>query len=385
VPNRGDIPMAASVTPSLGTQSFGGVKDPREPWRVRFPLSELLFLVTSASIAGCDDYDEIVAWGNQHQDFLRQHGEFYFGVPKEDWLRTLMNRIDPALFEAAFMAWVADLRSDGPDIVALDGKTLRRSHDIDRDQAALHLVSAWASSKRLVLAQEAVPDKASEGTAIRAILERLPVKGALVTVDAIGATPAIATAIQDAGADSVLALKANQPSLHDEAALYFADPANAGLPSLEVVDKGHGRLETRTYRVCHNIAWLGGNRRYPGEPRFPGLACLIQTTTRSERGGKVSEQIRYYISSTKLTPERAAQAIRGHWGIESLHWMLDVIFKEDLSRLRGGHGARNMALVRRFAFNLLRRGKGKNSLKTARKIAGWSPQYLHDILASAAR
>lgn len=368
----------------LMLQHFSRVEDPRDSWRVRYQLSELLFLVTSASIAGCDDYDEIVAWGDAHLDFLRQHGEFYFGVPKEDWLRTLMNRIDPNLFEAAFMAWVAELRPDGPEVVALDGKTLRRSHDTRAAQTALHLVSAWASNERLVLAQEAVPDKANEAAAIRAILERLPVKGALVTVDAIGATPAVATAIQEAGADYVLALKANQPSLHAEADLYFTDPANAGLPSIEVADKGHGRLETRTYRVCQDIAWLGGHRRYPGEPRFPGLACLVQTTTRSEQAGHVSEQIRYYISSAQLTPERAAQAIRGHWGIESLHWMLDVIFKEDLSRLRRGHGARNMALVRRFAFNLLRRGKGKNSLKTARKIAGWSPEYLHRILTSAA-
>lgn len=364
---------------------FGRVEDPREPWRVRFPLAELLFLVTSASIAGCDDYDEVVAWGNEHLAFLRQHGEFYFGVPKEDWLRTLINRIDPALFEAAFMAWVAALRPDGPEVVALDGKTLRRSHDLDRDQAALHLVSAWASTERLVLAQEAVPDKANEATAIRAILQRLPLQSALVTVDAIGATPAVATAIQEAGADYVLALKANQPSLHAEAALYFADPANADLPSIQVTDKGHGRLETRTYRVSHDVAWLGGHRRYPGEPRLPGLTCLIQTTTRSERGDQVSEQVRYYIASAQLSPEDAARAIRGHWGIESLHWTLDVIFKEDLSRLRRGHGARNMALVRRFAFNLLRQGKGKRSLKTARKVAGWNPEYLQHILTSAAR
>lgn len=376
----------APVTNSLRLllDHFGRVEDPREPWRVRFPLRELLFLVTSASIAGCDDYDEIVAWGNEHLEFLREHGEFFFGIPKEDWLRTLMNRIDPALFEACFMAWVAQLRADGSDVVALDGKTLRRSHDLGQGQAPVHLVSAWASTHRLVLAQEAVPDKANECTAIRAILARLPVQGALVTVDAIAANPAVATAITEAGGAYVLALKANQPSLHDEVALYFADPANADLPSLQVTDKNHGRLETRTYRVSHAVAWLSGHRRYPGEPRFPSLACLIQTTTHSERRGRVSEQTRYYISSAELSPKRAAHAIRGHWGIESLHWVLDVIFKEDLSRLRRGHGAKNMALVRRFAFNLLRRAKGKTSLKTARKRAGWSTNYLNQILTSPA-
>lgn len=175
----------------LMLQHVSRVEDPRDPWRVRFQLSELLFLVTSDSIAGCDDYDEIVASGDVHLDFLRQHGEFYFGVPKDDWLRTLMNRIDPNLFEAAFVAWVAELRPDGAEVVALDGKTPRRSHDTRAAQAALHLVSARASNERLVLAQEAVPDKANEAAAIRAITERLPVKGALVTVDAIGATPAV--------------------------------------------------------------------------------------------------------------------------------------------------------------------------------------------------
>ena len=366
---------------------LGRVEDPREPCKVRFPLHEVLFLVTSASIAGCDDYDEIVDWGNERLDFLRQYGEFYFGIPKEDWLRQLLNRIDPALFEAAFTAWARQLRADAPEIIAFDGKTLRRSGEAGNGEAGsaqkpLHLVSAWASGQRLVLAQEAVAEKANECSAIHAILQRLSIKGALVTIDAIGTNPAMAEAITAAGGDYVLALKRNQPSLHDEVAAYFADPANAGLPCISVTDKDHGRLETRNYRVSHDVAWLTGDRRYPGEPRLPGLACLIATTTQSERGGQVSEQTRYFIASAALTPERAGEAIRGHWGIESLHWVLDVVFKEDLSRLRRGCGAQNMALVRRFAFNLVRRNRGKTSIKTARKRAGWNPQYLQHILSA---
>ena len=365
---------------------LGRVDDPREPCKVRFPLRELLFLVTSATIAGCDDYDEIVAWGNERLDFLREYGEFYFAIPKADWLRVVMNRIDPSLFEACFLAWVDTLRPhDGREIIALDGKTVRRSGDSGKSVPPVHLVSAWASTQRLVLAQEAVAAKTNECAAIHAILQRLPVTGALVTIDAIGANPAIAGAITQAGGDYLLALKRNQPSLHDEVAAYFDDPASAGLASLSVSDKEHGRLETRTYTVSHNVDWLAGDRRYPGEPRFPGLRCLIRATTRSECRGKLSAQTRYFIASTPISPERAAEAIRGHWGIESLHWVLDVTFKEDLSRLRTGHGANNMALVRRFAFNLLRLGRGQTSIKTARKRAGWNPDFLRTLLLSPPR
>jgi predicted transposase YbfD/YdcC len=365
---------------------LGRVDDPREPCKVKFPLREVLFLVTSATIAGCDDYDEIVEWGNARLDFLREHGEFHFGIPKEDWLRVVMNRIDPALFEACFLAWIDTLRPhDGRDIIALDGKTVRRSGDDGKALPPVHLVSAWASGQRLVLAQEAVAEKTNECAAIRAILQRLSIKGALVSIDAIAANPAMAEAITAAGGDYVLALKRNQPSLHDEVAAYFDDPDTPALAGITLTDKDHGRLETRTYTVSHDVGWLSGDRRYPGEPRFPGLQCLIRTTTRSERRGKVSEQTRYYISSDALSPARAAEAIRGHWGIESLHWVLDVIFKEDLSRLRRGHGAKNMALVRRFAFNLVRHGKGKTSIKTARKRAGWTPEFLRHILQTQPR
>lgn len=365
---------------------LGRVADPREPCKVKFPLREVLFLVTCATIAGCDDYDEIVDWGTERLGFLREHGEFFFGIPKEDWLRVVMNRIDPALFEACFLAWVDTLRPhDGRDLIAFDGKTVRRSGDGGEGLAPVHLVSAWASSQRLVLAQEAVAEKTNECAAIRAILQRLSIKGALVSIDAIAANPAMAGAITDAGGDYVLALKRNQPSLHDEVAAYFDDPDTPVLAGITLTDKDHGRLETRSYTVSHDVGWLAGDRRYPNEPRFPALRCLIRTTTRSECRGKVSQQTRYYISSAALSPEQAGEAIRGHWGIESLHWVLDVTFKEDLSRLRRGHGAKNMALVRRFAFNLLRNGKGKTSIKTARKRAGWNPNFLRQLLQAEPR
>jgi len=322
---------ASSVRLRPGTNISSSTVDPREPAKVKYPLREVLFLVTCATIAACDDYDEIAAWGDHHLDFLRRHSEYFFGIPKEDWLRVVLNRIDPALFEDCFIAWTTALRADAPDLIALDGKTLRRSGDASAGARPLHLVSAWASTQRLVLCQEAVDAKENECAAILAILGRLELKGALVTIDAIATNPAVARAVTAAGGDYVLALKKNQPGLHGEVARYFADPEAQTLPVLTLTDKDHGRIETRTYRVSHETGRMSSDRRHPGEPRFEGLKSLVMTITRTERHGKVSQETRYFISSAILSPERAAEAIRGHWGIESMHWVLDVIFREDLT------------------------------------------------------
>lgn len=364
---------------------LGAVGDPREPCKVKYPLREVLFLVTCATIAGCDDYDEIALWGDRHLGFLRRHAEFYFGTPREDWLRVVMNRIDPVLFEACFVDWATSLRADAVDVIAFDGKTLRRSGDTRAGHKPLHLVSAWASTQRLVLCQEAVDIKDNECVAMLALIERMSLEGALVTIDAIATNPKIADAITDKKADYLLALKRNQPSLHDDVAALFADPAAAPLRSATLVDKDHGRIETRTCTVSREVGWINGQRRHPDERRFEAVKSLVKTVTQTEWRGRTTSETRYFISSAALTPERAAVAIRQHWTIEAMHWVLDVIFKEDQSRLRRGHGARNMALVRRLAFNLVRAGRGKNSIKTARKAAGWDPELLNEILIAKPR
>lgn len=369
-------------------EHFAEIGDPREPAKVRYPLPEVLLLVVAASIADCDDYDEIVDWGEAHLDFLRGHAEFHFGIPGADWLRVVMNRIEPALFHACFTAWATSLRPDAADLIAIDGKTSRRSHDRAQGRRALHLVSAWATTQRLVLAQQAVADKENECGAIPELLDRLALKGALVTIDAIACNPTIAAAITARGGDYLLAVKANQPSLHEEIACYFADPPPGACAEQTAWDKGHGRIEGRRAVVSHAVAWLCGDRRFPGEPRFPGLAAIAMVEASVERPatGTTTTERRYYISSAALTPERLAEAVRGHWGIENqLHWVLDVIFKEDQSRLRKGHGARNMAVVRHFAINLVRLGKGKRSIKTMRKVAAWNPGELHRILSPQTR
>jgi predicted transposase YbfD/YdcC len=367
---------------------FSVIQDPREAWRVAHPLPEVLLLVVCGTMADCDDYDAIAAWGERHLPFLRRYLPYHFGVPGGRWLTLLMNRINPALFAAAFTAWVRETWPDRPNLVAIDGKTSRRSHDRAQDKGPLHLVSAYATTSRLVLGQEAVEGKTNELSAIPVLLERLAegggLKGALVSIDAIATNAKIAQAIKDAGAGYLLAVKANQPSLRAETESAF--DAAASVDSFIDHDKGHGRIEQRTASVIKEVDWLDGDRRFPGELRLPGAACIIRVMSRAELSDRCRFETRYYISSAALDAQRAAEAVRGHWGIENqLHWVLDVVFREDQSRLRKGHGAKNMAIVRHFAINLVRSAKDKRSIKLRRKIAGWDPNYLAELLNSPPR
>jgi predicted transposase YbfD/YdcC len=366
---------------------FSVIEDPREAWRVAHPLPEVLLLVVCATIASCDDFDDIAAWGEAHLDFLRRFLPYHFGVPGERWLNILMNRIDPGLFSACFMAWACALREDAPDLIALDGKTSRRSHDRAAGKAALHLVSAFATREKLVLGQEAVEEKSNEIKAIPALLGRLAeagaLTGALVTIDAIACNPKIARDIVDHEADYLLAVKDNQPTLHGEIKSFFDDAAPGTLDTNIDCDKGHGRIEQRRAAVSHGVDWMTGSRRFPGEHRFPKIAAVIKIEARVEHKQLCTRECRYYIASRPLTAEQANQAVRAHWRIENaLHWVLDVTFKEDLARVRKGHGAQNMAIVRHFAINIVRNAKDKRSIKLRRKLAGWDTNYLEYLLSN---
>ncbi|HEX9858783.1 MAG TPA: ISAs1 family transposase [Paracoccaceae bacterium] len=365
-------------------EHFATIKDPRQPCKIMYSLPEVLLLVVCATIASCDDYDEIVAWGEAHLSFLQRFLPYHWGIPCEDWLRVVMNRLDPDLFSACFTAWAAELRPEAIDLVAIDGKSSRRSHDRSKGRKALHLVSAWATNERLVLGQEAVEEKSNEITAIPVLLERLSIKGALVTIDAIACNPTIAQHINDAGADYLLAVKDNQPTLLAEMQGYFDTAPAAEVETVTQLDKGHGRLETRRHLVSATVDWMSGSRHYPGEPRFANLKTIGMVESTVEKTGHTSTERRFYISSAALGAERFASGVRGHWGIENqLHWVLDVQFKEDQSRLRIGHGAKNMAVVRHFAVNLVRSADDKRSIKTRRKLAGWDTNYLHTLIHPA--
>ena len=299
---------------ALLLKHFSKLADGREPWRVLYPLHEVLLLVTCATIASCDDFDDIVAWGKHHLAFLRQFSEFHHGIPCERWIRCLVNRIDPALFGRCFENWVASLWPGRHEFIAIDGKTSRRTHDRRKGLKALHTLSAYATNARLVLAQLSVPEKTNEITAIPELLDELAeagqLKGALVTFDAMGLS----------------------------------------------------------------------DRSYPGQPRFANIKTIVKIHTRTEYHDRCSFDTRHYISSAPLDIERLSTGARGHWGVESMHWMLDVEFGDDLSRYRTGDGAKNMAIVRRFALGLVRANKRKGSVKTRRKSASWDPKFLLEIL-----
>jgi predicted transposase YbfD/YdcC len=341
-------------------------------------------LVTCATIASCDDFEDIVEWGEHHLDFLRQFSDFHHGIPCARWLRDLVNRIDPALFKRCFESWVAQMWPDRPDFIAIDGKTARRTHDRRKGVKALHTLSAYATTARLVLAQRCVPEKTNEITAIPELLDDLAdagqLKGALVSIDAMGCQVEIADKIVAQKADYLLALKGNQPTLEADVVDYFRTAPVAELVTKTTVEKGHGRIETRTYTASKAVDWIVSERSYPGQPRFTTIKTIVKVDTRTEHADRSTFDTRTYISSTTLDIERIAKAVRGHWGVESMHWLLDVEFKDDLSRYRTGHGAKNMAVIRRFALDLVRNLKTKGSIKTRRKRAGWNTDFLLQVL-----
>lgn len=365
---------------------FSVLKDPRQQWRVLYPLPEILLLVLCATLSGMEDFVEIRLWGELRLEFLRRFLPYDRGLPAHDTLNDVVNALDPELFKECFTAWVARLREAAPDIVAIDGKTSRRSHDRAAGRGPLHLVSAWAARQRLVLGQEATEAKSNEITAIPLLLERLELAGALVTIDAIGTQTAIAETIRAKGADYLLALKGNRPAIHADVERFFADPpADMIAGTLETTDNDHGRLEIRRHTVCHDVGWLFSDRRYPDEPRFPGLAMIGMIETSVERDGRTQRDRRYYLGSTTLDAETFARAVRAHWGIENrLHWVLDVVFHDDLARLRSGNGPQNMAIIRHMAMNLVRKPTDKHSLKVRRKRANLDTDYLETLIRQSA-
>ena len=366
---------------------FSALKDPREGWRVLYPLEDILLLVLCATLAGMEDFVEVALWGKERLDFLRRLSAFERGIPSHDVLNDVFNALDAELFGRCFASWVQDLRDADPEIIALDGKTSRRTHARSKGREPLHLVSAWASRQRLVLGQEAVDEKSNEIVAIPLLLQRLELKGALVTLDAIGTQSTIAKAIVEGGGDYLLSLKANRPALLAEVETFFADPANTqACTSFQTVDGDHGRLEERRHRVCHDVDWLSSERRFPDQRPFPHLAMIAMVETAVERGGRLHNERRFYISSARLDAKTFAKAVRAHWGVENrLHWVLDVVFHDDLARLRTGSGPQNMAIVKHMAMNLLRHPKDRHSLKNRRKLACLNSGYLESLLKNQPR
>jgi predicted transposase YbfD/YdcC len=361
---------------------FAAVDEPRQVAKVLYPLTEILLVVLCGTLAGADDFVELALWGREHLAFLRRLAPFARGIPSHDTLCEIMAAIDPVAFGKCFTAWVDGLRETVPDTIAIDGKTSRRSHNRARGREPLHTVSAWATRQRLVLGQEMVHEKSNEIIAIPLLLQRLELKGALVTIDAMGTQTQIAQTILARGGNYVLALKANRPATL-AAVQALLDPAQSALKPrcFQTLDRRHGRLETRTYCVCTELGDLFTRRGSRDNPTFPGVAMVGMVHSQTERDGQITQETRYYLCSTALDAETFGRVVRGHWGIENqLHWILDVVFREDLVRLRTGYAPANMATVRHMAMNLLQKAAPTLSLKNRRKRAGWNTDYLQALI-----
>ena len=360
---------------------FGQLNDPRIDRRKLHPMPEILLLTLCAVICGAESWDDIEMFGKSKLVFLRQYLPYEHGIPSDDTVRRFFRAIDTTQFQRLFVEWVRTWLSPevAGNVVAIDGKTLRGSYD--SGQSPIHLVSAFASEAGIVLGQVKTSEKSNEITAIPELLEWLDVRGAIVTIDAMGCQKAIAEKIIDKGGDYLLALKGNQSSLHEDVRLHFEQPAPTSLIRMtraETVDKGHGRIEIRQCRLSTDIDWL--RARHPEWKNMSGIVAID-----SERliGDTTAQETRYFISSSQAPAPQILAAVRLHWGIENqLHWVLDMSFGEDQSRIRKDNAPTNVAIIRHAALNMIRQAKKKRmSIKRMRKAAGWDDSVLTDILA----
>jgi predicted transposase YbfD/YdcC len=363
---------------------FGAVEDPRCRGKVEHRLTDILVIAVCAVIACAESWDDIALYGRSKLAWLRTFLELPNGIPSHDTFRRVFMLIDPEAFEAGFTAWAGSLAAGfGREVVAIDGKTLRRSFDRKHEHAPLHLVSAWASEQDLVLGQRCVADKSNEITAIPELLDRLALKDSIVTVDAMGCQTAIAERILARGADYLLTLKANHPLAHEAVAEHFERHCfRRGAPGRAVCDAfddTHGRLVRRRVFASTEAAELEALSAWPGLR----IVLAVETIRGVNGASKVEAEIRYFLSSCPDDPVLLGQAVRAHWGIENaLHWVLDVTFREDDSRVRDRRAARNLAVLRRIAVNLVGRDRSaKTSVRAKRKKAAWDDDYMLQLLA----
>jgi predicted transposase YbfD/YdcC len=363
---------------------FKALPDSRQSGKVIYPLDEVLLLCLLAVLAGAETITDIARFGQKKLALLRRFRPFAAGTPAHDHLGDILATLDAEAFQRCFVAWVAALVGVPEGVVAIDGKTVRRSKGAAKD--AIHMVSAFAARQRLVLGQVKVADKANEIVAIPKLLDMLAIEGAVVTIDAMGCQRAIAQKIVDKNADYILALKGNQGSLRDDVELFATeqkanDFRDTTVSRHQTIDGDHGRVETRDITVIHDVGWLQERHGWPGL-----ASVVIVQSTRVIPGptrdaDKIEHETRFYITSLVLIASLVGPLIRDHWAIEnSLHWVLDMVFRDDECRLRTDHAPANFTTLKHMALNLIRRAKSKDSIRLRRKVAAWDDDFLVSLI-----
>ena len=376
---------AAAHTPVSLLHHFADLDDPRTDHTKLHNLLDIIALTLCAVVSGAEGWTEVEAYGWEKQDWLETFLDLANGIPSHDTIGRVFGAMDSAAFQECFLSWMhAVVGTSNGKLIAIDGKTLRRSFDTAKGKSAIHLVSAWASENHLLLGQQAVADKSNEITAIPALLKLLDLQGALVTIDAMGCQKRITEEIVAGGADYVLAVKDNQPTLHADVQRVLMEALENEFKGLahryhHTKDEAHGRTEERHYHLIEVPEELA--RKHS---QFVGLRTLGMVFSQRRVGdGPEALETRFYISSMGLKAKAFAEAVRGHWSIENnLHWVLDVVFQEDASRLRKDHGPENLGLVRRIALSLLKRATTKKKVGIAckRRQAGWNNDFLVAVL-----
>jgi predicted transposase YbfD/YdcC len=385
---------AAAVAAALSEATcflfyFNDLPDPRQRHKVTYPLAEVLLLCLLAVLAGADGAVDIARFGKGKLDLLRRFLPFRDGTPSHDQIGDILAVLDAEKFQQCFVAWVAALTGVASEVIAVDGKTSRRSHNKKRGQAAIHMVSAFAARQRLVLGQVKVADKSNEIIAIPALLDMMAIEGAIITIDAMGCQRNIAQKIIDKKADYVLALKGNQGSLHEDVELLVAEQKAKNFKDTKVshhqtVDGDHGRIETRNYTVIHDVAWLQKRHGWPGLKSVVMVESIRETPAATPNTApKIEREVRFYIASLVWLACQMGPIIRSHWAIEnSLHWVMDMVYRDDECRIRTDHAPANFTTIKHIAFNLIRRAPGKESFRLRRKIAAWNDEYLASLVAA---
>ncbi len=361
---------------------FADLPDPRQLIKVIYPLDEVLLLSLLAVLAGAEAFTDIARFGEKKLDLLRRFRPFLHGTPTHDRLGEIFAALDAEQFQRCFVAWVAALTGVSAEVIAIDGKTSRRSYQKKGAREPIHIVSAFAARQRLVLGQVKVAEKSNEIVAIPKLLDMLVIEGAIVTIDAIGCQREIAQKIIDKKADYVLALKGNQGTLRQDVEL-FANEQKANdfkdttVSRHETVDADHGRIETRRTTVIHDVDWLQERHRWPG------LKAVVMVESERETSSRTETETRYYITSLTDPAEKLAAVIRQHWAIEnSLHWVMDMVFRDDECRISTGHAPANFTTVKHVAHNLMRRAPAKDSMRLKRKVAAWDDDFLVSLISA---